>query len=96
MSLFNNLKTYSAGYSISSREKLNAAKLGISSGVVVDSEYGLSVCFTLLSGGKKYIPVSRDIDVAEGEIVDMNTLELIELTDSTTGNKIIRAEFETE
>ena len=37
---------------------------------VVPLEFGNSICFTLVSGQKKFIPLTRDSQLTEGEVVD--------------------------
>lgn len=45
--------------------------------VVVSSEYGNSIQFTLRSGGMTYIPLDHNSDLSTGEIIDLSKAKLI-------------------
>lgn len=51
----------------------------VSQAVVVSSQYGNSVQFTMVSGGVTYIPLSQDSDSVAGEIVDISKAKLLTL-----------------
>lgn len=51
----------------------------VSQAVVVSSQYGNSVQFTMVSGGVTYIPLSQDSDSVAGEIVDITKAKLLTL-----------------
>lgn len=80
MMFFENLKKYANGYEVVNSRNFTAEEIAaIQSAQVVNSEFGQSVCFCLISGGKVYIPVSRDSVVETGSPVDMNTAVLLTL-----------------
>lgn len=93
MSIFSNLQTYAAKWSAkSSRAISKEEKAEIQSAEVVSSEYGLSMVFTLKGGkGKKFIPVSRDSQLAEGDDVNIASVTFIEL-EREGDNNIFRAD----
>lgn len=93
MSIFSGLQTYAAKWSAKgSRAISKEEKAEIQSADVVSSEYGLSMVFTLKGGkGKKYMPVSRDSQLAEGDAVNIASISFIEL-EREGDNNIFRAD----
>ena len=70
MGLFNDIKVYAGKWSVVKESPLSAEDAAkIESGVVVDSKFGLSVCFAMKAGGQTYFPVSTDSEVGAGSIV---------------------------
>ena len=72
-------KLYGGSWSLKSTEKLLAVDNTIKSGVVVEGNFGKQVCFTLISGEKGYLPLSRDSKLEAGEefpIADAKVLTL--------------------
>lgn len=57
------------------QEEINA----VSQAVVVSSQYGNSVQFTMVSGGVTYIPIEQNSDSVAGEIVDITKAKLLTL-----------------
>ena len=93
MSIFSSLQTYAGQWSAkSSRAISKEERAEVQSAEVVSSDYGLSMVFTLKGGkGKKYIPVSRDSQLAEGDEVSIASITLIEL-EREGDNNIFRAD----
>ena len=60
--------------------------------VVVECDYGYSVCFFLVGGGKTYIPLSDNASVGMGEPVDMTKAQLVTLSKKGE-NDILRIEI---
>lgn len=88
MALFNDIKVYAGKWSVVKESPLAAEDVAlIASGVVVDSKFGLSVCFTMKAGGQTYFPVSSDSEVGAG-IVDINNVQVVELAGSGENNII--------
>lgn len=81
MALFNeSVKVYAGKWSVVKETPLAAEDVAlIDRGVVVDSKFGLSVCFTMKAGGQTYFPVSTDSEVGAGSIVDINNVQVVEL-----------------
>ena len=80
MSILDKIRTYAGSWREASRDKLSKAEAAsISSVEVVEGQYGLSMCFMMKAGGKKFIPLSRDSDLEEGDSVKISSVELITL-----------------
>lgn len=93
MNVFATLRTYEEKWTV--KEKRNFTEVEISAvkdNVVVESEYGNSVCFFMVSGGQTYIPLSNDATVGVGESIDMDKAKLITLS-KTGENDILRVEI---
>lgn len=52
----------------------------IESATVVESQYGLSVCFFLRGGGQTYIPLDKNSTLGSGDAVDLNKAKLVTLS----------------
>ena len=50
------------------------------SAVVVESNYGLSVCFYLRSGGQTYIPLDTNNSLSVGDVVDLHKAKVVTLS----------------
>lgn len=80
MSILDKIRTYAGSWREASRDKLSKAEqASIESVEVVGGQYGLSMCFLMKAGGKKFIPLSRDSDLEEGDSVKISSVELITL-----------------
>lgn len=74
-------RTYAGKWSRTNVETFNADELKeISSASVVASDYGMSVCLTLVSGGMKFIPVSRDQVCTVGEKIEPKNIKVVTLS----------------
>src|SRR5574343_1100808 len=78
MSLFSGIRTYNGAWSLKGSEKLGESDVKeIASAKVVESQFGKSVCFALVSGQSKYIGLSRDCESIEvGTELDVNSIEI--------------------
>ena len=92
MSLFGSIRTYNGAWSLKGSEKLGESDVKeIASAKVVDSQFGKSVCFALVSGQSKYIGLSRDCESIEvGTELDVNSIE-IQTLDRLGDSDIFRA-----
>ena len=82
-SIFSSLKEYAGKWAVKSVSPFTAEEQkSVSSAEVVNSDYGLSVCFHMVSGGMMYLPVDRDSSkfTAAGEVVDMAKAKVITLS----------------
>lgn len=78
--IFASLRTYAGKWSEKSRRAFSVEEVNaVSSAVVVNSNYGLSVCFMMKSGGQTFIPLSSTSSKGVGESVDLNSASLITL-----------------
>ena len=83
MNIFSNLKVYATKWSVKSERVFTAEEIAaVQQAVVVQSEYGNSVMFTMTTGGQTYIPLSTDASVGVGEIIDLSKCKLITLEKS--------------
>lgn len=85
------LKIY-GGWNVKSEHKFNKDELNyIKQAVVVESQYGNSVCLTLMGGNITYIPLDPKSEetTAVGQVLDPQALTLITLT-KPGENDIIR------
>lgn len=80
MGILDKIRTYAGSWSEASRDKLSKAEqASVESVEVIGSQYGLSMCFLMKAGGKKFIPLSRDSNLEEGDSVKISSVELITL-----------------
>ena len=81
MNIFSNLQVYAGKWAEKSRRNFSAEEINaVDSNVVVSSNYGLSVCFFMKSGGQTFIPLSTDATVGLGESVELQNASLITLS----------------
>ena len=67
MNIFDSLKSYAGSWQVMGKRSFNKEELtSIQECSLCNSDYGESVCFLLVSGVRKYIPVSRDADTSAG------------------------------
>lgn len=95
MNLFEGLKRYAEQFvPVGESEPISQEDLAmVSSAEVVASQYGLSVCFHMVGGGKTYIPVSRDSNAVVGDRVDLTKAKVLTLVKPSSGEKIQRMEI---
>lgn len=80
MGILDKIRTYADSWSEASRDRLSRAEqASVESVEVVEGQYGLSMCFLMKAGGKKFIPLSRDSHLEEGDSVKISSVELITL-----------------
>ena len=60
-------KLYGGSWSLKSTEKLLSVDNSIESGIVTEGKFGKQVCFTLTTGEKGYVALSRDSKLEIGE-----------------------------
>lgn len=80
MNVFNGLKVYAGKWAVAnsrsfSDEEINA----VSSASVVDSQYGLSVCFFMKGGGQTFIPLSTNSSLNVGDSVNLSAAKILTL-----------------
>ena len=76
--IFASLRTYAGKWSEKSRRAFSAEEVNaVSDAVVVNSNYGLSVCFMMKAGGQTFIPLSNNSTKGVGESVDLNAASLV-------------------
>lgn len=81
MNIFASLQVYAGKWSIKSTRAFDAEEISaVKQAVVVPSQYGNSVMFTMIAGGQAYIPLASDASVAVGEVIDLSKAQLLTLS----------------
>lgn len=81
MNIFQSMKIYVGRWSVSSKRAFTKCEIDqVDSAIVVASQYGNSVCFTMKSGGQIYIPLSHESSLGIGDPVDISKAQLFTLS----------------
>lgn len=81
MGFLSSLRTYAQSWSETARAKFGTDDIAeVNKAEVVTSEYGLSACFFMKGGGRKYMPLSRDVEAEEGDSINLRKAEVITLS----------------
>ena len=73
-------RIYAGKWSVASSTKLSAQEsANFNSCKVVNSEYGLSACFFMKSGGQGYIPLSQESNLVEGDEIKLDSIKVLTL-----------------
>lgn len=97
MGFLSSLQTYGQSWEETAREKLTEEDVkSVKSAKVVtkEQEWGtsVSICLVMKDGGQKFVPLSRDSSLEEGDTVDVKSIEIITL--ERDGEVIHRADGE--
>ena len=80
MDFFFFFRSYAGKWTVKSTSKMSANDINaVESAKVVPSQFGLSVCFVMKAGGQKFLPISNDCNLQEGDTVDLKNAEIITL-----------------
>ena len=80
MNIFNAIRVYQGKWQVKNTRNFTQEEIdAVQSASVVDSQYGLSVCFILRSGGQSYIPLDQNSTKSVGDSVDLSKAQLITL-----------------
>lgn len=80
MGIFSSLQLYAGNWEVkNSRSFTEEEKAQVLRAEVVDSQYGLSACFFMKSGGQSYIPMSSRSKLSSGDAIDMNSVKVLTL-----------------
>lgn len=80
MNIFNSLKVYAGKWAVKASRAFSQEEIdAIDSASVVDSQYGMSVCFFMKSGGQTFIPLSNTSSLNVGDSVNLATAKLLTL-----------------
>lgn len=83
MNIFATLKVYAGKWSVKGTRAFEANEIAqVERAVVVSSQYGLSVQFSMYGGGQTYIPLSQDSTLTVGDSVDLTKAKIITLMKS--------------
>ena len=81
MNIFSSLRVYAGKWSEKARRAFSPEEItAVQSATVVDSQYGQSVCFVMVSGGQTYIPLDQNSSKSTGDTVDLSKAELVTLS----------------
>lgn len=80
MNIFNTLRIYAGKWSEKNVRAFTPEEIkAVASTKVVESQYGLSVCFIMASGGSSYIPLEQDSTLTVNDTVDLTKAQLVTL-----------------
>lgn len=80
MNIFSALRVYAGKWKVKNERAFAKEEIDtVKSATVVDSQYGQSVCFMMVSGGQTYIPLDVNSSHATGDSIDLNNAKLITL-----------------
>ena len=80
MNIFNSLRIYAGKWKVTeTRDFTYEEKAAISQAVVVPSQFGNSVQFTMTAGGMTFIPLDQNSQLGTGELIDLSKAKLVTL-----------------
>ena len=83
MSIFDKLEVYAAKWAKTASRGFQTEEIAaVKNAVVVESEYGNSVCFFMKAGGQTYLPLSTESTYKVGDTVDLTSAQIITLSKS--------------
>ena len=78
--IFSTLRVYAGKWNLKSSRAFSPEEVAaVASAVVVASQYGNSVCFTMVGGGQTFIPLSQNSAKAVGDSIDLASAKLLTL-----------------
>ena len=81
MNIFSALRVYAGKWQEKSVESFKAEEIAlVDKAEVVESQYGLSVCFFMKAGGQSYIPLDQNSSAAIGDTVDLAKAKVVTLS----------------
>ena len=81
MNIFNSLRIYAGKWNEKEVNAFSQEEIdSISKAEVVESQYGLSVCFYLKAGGKAYIPLDQNASASLGDTIDLSKAKVVTLS----------------
>ena len=93
MNIFNAIKVYAGKWQVKDSRAFSQEEIdAVDKASVVDSQYGLSVCFFLKSGGQSFIPLSSTSSLNVGDEVNLSAAKLLTLS-REGDNDIMRVEI---
>lgn len=80
MNIFSALRVYAGKWQEKKVESFKAEEIAlVDKAEVVESQYGLSVCFFLKAGGQSYIPLDQNSSAAIGDTIDLTKAQVVTL-----------------
>ena len=81
MSIFDKLEVYAQKWAVTASRKFQAEEIAaVDEAVVVESDYGNSVCFFMKAGGRTYLPLSTESTYKVGDKIDLTSAKIITLS----------------
>ena len=81
--IFSSLRMYAGKWNLKSSRAFSPEEIAaVASAVVVASQYGNSVCFSMVNGGQTFIPLSQNSAKSVGESIDLTSARLLTLEKS--------------
>ena len=81
MNIFSALRVYAGKWQVKNSRSFSPDEIAeVERAEVVDSQYGQSVCFMMVSGGQTYIPLDQNSSKATGDTVDLSKAQLLTLS----------------
>ena len=80
MNIFSALRVYAGKWSEKNVRAFVPEEIqAVEKAEVVESQYGLSVCFIMIAGGQTYIPLDQSSSLGIGDTVDLSKAQLVTL-----------------
>ena len=80
MNIFNSLRVYAGKWAVKATRVFSQEEIdAVDTASVVDSQYGMSVCFFMKGGGQTFIPLSNTSSLNVGDTVDLAKAKLLTL-----------------
>lgn len=80
MNIFSALRVYAGKWNEKETKTLSSEEIAlVDKAEVVESNYGLSVCFFMKAGGQSYIPLDQNSSAAIGEQIDLSKAQVVTL-----------------
>jgi len=80
MNIFSALRIYAGKWSEKNVRAFAPEEVAaVEKAEVVESQYGLSVCFLMAGGGQTYIPLDQNSSLGVGSLVDLTEAQLVTL-----------------
>ena len=80
MNIFSALRVYAGKWQEKNVESFKPEEIALVDRTeVVESQYGLSVCFFMKAGGQSYIPLDQNSSAAIGDTIDLTKAQVVTL-----------------
>ena len=80
MNIFSSLRVYAGKWAVKATRVFSQEEIdAVYTASVVDSQYGMSVCFFMKGGGQTFIPLSNTSSLNVGDTVDLAKAKLLTL-----------------
>ena len=80
MNIFSSLRVYAGKWNEKKVESFKVEEIAlVDKAEVVESQYGLSVCFFMKAGGQSYIPLDQNSSAAIGDSIDLTKAQVVTL-----------------